>query len=107
MTVSGEFRQVPCGAKRRIFAARRVRDCSKAWRGLSRGGWYGGVVLWDLVCREEFLPEGALLPVGGETHVREEAGLEGEEMVSESMGPIGVGFDDANHVDQQDEGIIY
>lgn len=55
---------------------------------------------------EEFVPERALLPIGGETQMGQEFGLEGDKMMAEAVGPVGVGFDNADHVDQQDEGVI-
>ncbi len=51
-------------------------------------------------------PQWALLPVGWEAHLGEEGAVEGEEVVEQPARPMGVRLDDADHVGEEDEGVV-
>jgi len=55
---------------------------------------------------EEGVPEGAVSPIGGEAHFREQRGIEGAQQADQAFRPVRSGFDAADQVHEEDEGVV-
>jgi hypothetical protein len=55
---------------------------------------------------EEFFPHRSSLPVGGEAHVGDESGIEGEKMTGQPVRPSGGGLDRLHEMREQNEGVV-